>query len=156
MMVGEGWTPERVKRLRELIADGLPASQIARELRGISRGAVCGKADRLGLTIGGARPKPAPKPVMPRQRIARGSINPSNIHNKALSRARDPGLRPSPLVTGEPPSLGLSIVDLTDETCKWPHGHGGEKGWNFCGHPVWNHRPPNMPYCEAHVKRALP
>jgi hypothetical protein len=45
------WTPEREAELKRLIAEGrLSSSQMAAQL-GVSRNAVCGKADRLGLTI---------------------------------------------------------------------------------------------------------
>ncbi len=43
------WTDERVERLKELWAQGLSASQIARELGGVTRNAVIGKVHRLGL-----------------------------------------------------------------------------------------------------------
>jgi formylglycine-generating enzyme required for sulfatase activity len=44
-----GWNEERADLLKELWADGLTASQIARRLGGVSRNAVIGKAYRLGL-----------------------------------------------------------------------------------------------------------
>lgn len=45
------WTEDRVATLRRLWADGLSASQIARELgSGVTRNAVIGKLHRLGLS----------------------------------------------------------------------------------------------------------
>ena len=49
------WTPERVERLKQLWAKGLPARQIAQELGGVTRNAVIGKAHRIGLS---SRPSP--------------------------------------------------------------------------------------------------
>jgi GcrA cell cycle regulator len=49
------WTDERIDRLRALWSNGVPASQIAEDLGGVSRNAVIGKAHRLGLQ---ARPSP--------------------------------------------------------------------------------------------------
>jgi len=47
------WSPERVQALKAMVADGLSFGIIADKL-GVSRNAVIGKADRLGLK----RPKP--------------------------------------------------------------------------------------------------
>ncbi len=44
-----GWTEERVEKLKELWAEGLSASEIARVLGGVTRNAVIGKVHRLRL-----------------------------------------------------------------------------------------------------------
>lgn len=56
------WTDERVTTLKKLWLEGHSASQIMRQLGGVSRNAVIGKIHRLGLT-GENSPKP---PVAPR------------------------------------------------------------------------------------------
>ncbi|MCB2111274.1 MAG: GcrA cell cycle regulator, partial [Rhodobacteraceae bacterium] len=66
------WTDERVELLKKMWTEGQSASQIAKELGGVTRNAVIGKVHRLGLSnrTGGApepaRPakaaEPAPKP----------------------------------------------------------------------------------------------
>ena len=43
------WTDDRVEILKKLWAEGLSASQIARELGDVTRNAVIGKVHRLGL-----------------------------------------------------------------------------------------------------------
>jgi len=48
------WTDERVEKLKELWAEGLSASQIAKALGGVTRNAVIGKVHRLGLSNRGA------------------------------------------------------------------------------------------------------
>ncbi|MCB2136565.1 MAG: GcrA cell cycle regulator, partial [Rhodobacteraceae bacterium] len=60
------WTDERVETLKKMWAEGQSASQIAKELGGVTRNAVIGKVHRLGLSnrVGGApeaKPEPAPK-----------------------------------------------------------------------------------------------
>ena len=80
------WTDERVETLKKMWAEGQSASQIAKELGGVTRNAVIGKVHRLGLSnrVGGtpepakakadpapkaeAKPaaKPAPRPPRPR------------------------------------------------------------------------------------------
>lgn len=44
----EGWTPERIERLKQLRAESKSFTEIGREL-GISRNAISGKVWRLGL-----------------------------------------------------------------------------------------------------------
>ncbi|KIN70928.1 GcrA cell cycle regulator [Sulfitobacter noctilucae] len=68
------WTDERVETLKKMWGEGQSASQIAKELGGVTRNAVIGKVHRLGLsnratstgTAAKAEPKakakPAPKP----------------------------------------------------------------------------------------------
>src|SRR3954469_22576919 len=68
---GMGWTDERVELLKKLWQDGLSASQIAKQLGGVTRNAVIGKVHRLGLSGPAAAAKPqrtvfkAPRPVRP-------------------------------------------------------------------------------------------
>ena len=44
------WTNERVELLKKLWGEGQSASQIAKELGGVTRNAVIGKVHRLGLS----------------------------------------------------------------------------------------------------------
>src|SRR6056297_991247 len=65
------WSDERVELLKKLWGEGQSASQIAKELGGVTRNAVIGKVHRLGLSNrnGGGnaaadpQPKPEPKPA---------------------------------------------------------------------------------------------
>ena len=62
------WTDERVETLKKMWSEGQSASQIAKELGGVTRNAVIGKVHRLGLSNragGTAEPAAAPeaKPV---------------------------------------------------------------------------------------------
>ena len=43
------WTDERVELLKKMWSDGQSASQIAKELGGVTRNAVIGKVHRLNL-----------------------------------------------------------------------------------------------------------
>ena len=74
-----GWTDERVANLKKLWLDGLSASQIAKQLGGVTRNAVIGKVHRLGLSgraapsqpsrpaFRAARPRPTQAPSAPRR-----------------------------------------------------------------------------------------
>ena len=57
------WTDERVELLKKMWAEGQSASQIAKELGGVTRNAVIGKVHRLGLSnrSSAAPAKPAAK-----------------------------------------------------------------------------------------------
>lgn len=62
------WTDERVETLKRMWGEGQSASQIAKELGGVTRNAVIGKVHRLGLSnragAGAAEPaEAAPAPV---------------------------------------------------------------------------------------------
>ena len=55
------WTDERVETLKKMWGEGQSASQIAKELGGVTRNAVIGKVHRLGLSnrAGSATAAPA-------------------------------------------------------------------------------------------------
>ncbi|MFZ8941507.1 MAG: GcrA family cell cycle regulator, partial [Gemmobacter sp.] len=60
------WTDERVETLRRMWLEGQSASQIAKELGGVTRNAVIGKVHRLGLSNragSAAAPAPEKKPA---------------------------------------------------------------------------------------------
>ena len=61
------WTDERVELLKKMWTEGQSASQIAKELGGVTRNAVIGKVHRLGLSNRAGGPATAPaapaKPV---------------------------------------------------------------------------------------------
>ena len=59
------WTDERVETLKKMWSEGQSASQIAKELGGVTRNAVIGKVHRLGLSnrAGSSAPAPEKKPA---------------------------------------------------------------------------------------------
>jgi GcrA cell cycle regulator len=78
------WTEERVELLKRMWSEGQSASQIAKELGGVTRNAVIGKVHRLGLSnrAPGAgeemqpaptEPAPEPEPVAPEPPLAAGA-----------------------------------------------------------------------------------
>ena len=160
-----GWTDERVELLKKLWADGLSASQIAAELGGITRNAVIGKVHRLNLS-GRAQPPRNPQARSPRKarepsHPSRGSLPPSmpiagNTMLKPQPRAeaqpRQAALpAPEPVRLVDIPKGGrVTILHLSDKTCKWPIGDPGHEEFCFCGH---NPRT-GSPYCEYHARLA--
>ncbi|MEM8537723.1 MAG: GcrA family cell cycle regulator [Pseudomonadota bacterium] len=177
------WTDERVETLKTRWGDGQSASQIAKELGGVTRNAVIGKVHRLGLSnraTGGtaakstakekpaatkAAPKPAPKtkaapastPPKQEQELDENGI-PISAARKAIIPAGQP-LPPQPSANEiSPEALAkvnevektakkISLMELTEKTCKWPVGDPATNDFWFCGLAVQQ----GKPYCEAHV-----
>src|SRR5262249_27595615 len=131
------WTDERVETLKKLWADGLSASQIAAELGGITRNAGIGKVHRLGLAGRAKSPSSAAsRPRKPRAhshmlRVGRSSIR----GNTALVHAYDFDIEPEPEFVDNVIPLGQrrTLLELTEETCRWPIGDPGQPDFFFCG-----------------------
>lgn len=142
------WTEARVETLKAMWANGSSASEIATALGGISRNSVIGKVHRSGLPARRQRqsaPKPSaslsPRPLRKLQRVSA----------QAVKKRRDEAkLPPAPIVQAPmlaPNARRLSILDLTEHTCKFPLGDPKEKGFAFCG----AYKPANgSPYCDFH------
>ena len=189
------WTDERVELLKKMWAEGQSASQIAKELGGVTRNAVIGKVHRLGLsnrsTTTPASTAKAPKetkaPAEPNAATARANAKRDTAaETKPSPRPRPAAEAPAaapvprannvtplrkPIVpAGQPlppqPSANeispealakvkevenhakrISLMELTERTCKWPIGDPATENFYFCGLPVQQ----GKPYCEAHV-----
>jgi GcrA cell cycle regulator len=184
------WTDERVETLKRMWAEGQSASQIAKELGGVTRNAVIGKVHRLGLSNRNddsetpaaepapkaAAPEPAPKPApaepAPQPKAAAPAPAPaSEPAPESAPAPAQPGFNRRTLVpAGQPlppqPSANeispealasvrevekrarkLTLMELTERTCKWPIGDPATDKFWFCGLPSV----PGKPYCEAHV-----
>ena len=170
------WTDERVELLKKMWGEGQSASQIAKELGGVTRNAVIGKVHRLGLSnrAGSAPAKAEAKPAKaeakpaaaPKAETAKAPARPAE---EAPARPATPARRPV-VPAGQPlppqPSANeispealasvrevekkarkISLMELTERTCKWPIGDPATDDFWFCGLPVV----PGKPYCEAHV-----
>ena len=179
------WTDERVELLKKMWGEGQSASQIAKELGGVTRNAVIGKVHRLGLSNRAgaapaaapakaepkakpkaeAKPKPAPKPAAtakaePAEKPAAApAATPATVPaRKQIIPAGQP-LPPQPSANEiSPEALArvnevekkakkLTLMELTERTCKWPVGDPATDDFWFCGLPVQQ----GKPYCEAHV-----
>ena len=148
------WTDERVENLKKLWGDGLSASQIAAELGGITRNAVIGKVHRLGLS---GRAK-SPTSAAPRPRKARANSQmlrvsrPAIRGNTALAHAYEIDQEPEPEQIDNVIPLGQrrSILELTEETCRWPIGEPGSAEFFFCGGQTLT----SLPYCSYHSRVA--
>ncbi|MFD2440029.1 MULTISPECIES: GcrA family cell cycle regulator [Paracoccus] len=187
------WTDERVETLKRMWAEGQSASQIAKELGGVTRNAVIGKVHRLGLSnrneespepapeaaakpaapiAAAPEPKPAPAPAAapapkpaaaaPAAEPAPAPAQPASFNRRPIVPAGQP-LPPQPSANEiSPETLAsvrevekrarkLSLMELTERTCKWPIGDPATDKFWFCGLPTVA----GKPYCEAHVSVAF-
>jgi GcrA cell cycle regulator len=213
------WTDERVETLKKMWAEGQSASQIAKELGGVTRNAVIGKVHRLGLSNrvgpGGpaedevevapvvVAPPPQPAPAAPAKPVAAPPrpVAPVAVEEAPRPAPVAPAPQPAPVAAAEPvapapiesstitfspnapiplrkaiipagqplppqPSANeispealasvrevekrakkLTLMELTERTCKWPIGDPATEDFWFCGLPSVA----GKPYCEAHV-----
>jgi GcrA cell cycle regulator len=148
------WTDERVELLKKLWADGLSASQIAAELGGITRNAVIGKVHRLGLSgraksssTGVPRPRKARSPSH-MLRIGRSAIR----GNTALAHAYELEIEAEPELIDNIIPIGQrrTILELNEQTCRWPVGDPGSTDFFFCGGNTLT----GLPYCAYHSRVA--
>ncbi len=153
------WTEDRVDVLKKLWAEGHSASQIAKQLGGVTRNAVIGKVHRLGLSGRATPSRPVkrpprlakPKPqVLPdgsvRTPAARAPKTSTGDSLKAAEKAAMVALPPLPLNDGE----AATILTLRDSMCKWPIGDPADPAFAFCGRKA-----ECGPYCKDHAKVAF-
>lgn len=140
-----GWTDERVELLKKLWQDGLSASQIAKQLGGVTRNAVIGKVHRLGLSGRAAPSKPArtvfkaPRPARP---AAAAPSAPRRIAEPVAQTSPQP---PTPVrYIDEAPGMA-TVLTLGAHMCKWPIGDPSLDSFTFCGR-----RSSDGPYCQEH------
>ncbi|WP_092810758.1 GcrA family cell cycle regulator [Roseivivax marinus] len=186
------WTDERVELLKKMWSEGQSASQIAKELGGVTRNAVIGKVHRLGLSnrtgaeaaaAGEAEAAPAAaapaapaaskpaapstpeQPAAPAAATAEAAEPAPETKAAPVSPARNkivPAGQPLPpqpsaneispealakVSEVEKKSKKLTLMELTERTCKWPVGDPATEDFWFCGLPAQQ----GKPYCEAHV-----
>jgi GcrA cell cycle regulator len=140
--------PANVELLKQLWGDGLSASQIANQIGGVTRSAIIGKANRLGLSgrvvplSFAKRQHNKPKPRRPNYQIG------------------NPGLRRLYLVPSAPvpfQELDIPLAErktvptLEDKDCRWPIGDPQHPDFHFCGRPKIT----GLPYCDHHSRVAF-
>jgi len=141
-----GWTDERVATLKKLWLEGLSASQIAKQLGGVTRNAVIGKVHRLGLS-GRATPSQPTRPVFKPQRIARPATPAPQPVRRPI--AASPLAEPTIVHRVEEPG-SATVLTLGAHMCKWPIGDPSSEGFSFCGRRTGD----EGPYCVEHARVA--
>jgi GcrA cell cycle regulator len=140
------WTAERVELLKSRFEAGLSCREIADDI-GVSRNAVIGKLSRLNLTrekSGDAR-RPVKKDAARRQR-------PKTLPRLQYQMLQALYAEPQPAAEDEPIHDGhcCSLLELSEERCRWPISNPGAEDFCFCGNtPV-----EGLPYCAGHTRLA--
>ena len=169
------WTEDRVEKLKSMWTEGNSASQIAKELGGVTRNAVIGKVHRLGLSNRAGSIKTKRDKLASRtSKKSRTKISSPKIktvidthipEKNAIIPMRKPILTPGQPLPPQPSAneispealatvkevekgaKKLSLLELTEKTCKWPIGDPATDEFWFCGLTTQT----GKPYCEAHV-----
>ena len=144
-----GWTDERVETLKKLWLDGLSASQIAKQLGGVTRNAVIGKVHRLGLS-GRATPSQPARTTFKAPRPARTAPPQAPRRMAAPVSAQSPvPVAPRPIVYDEQPG-SATVLTLGAHMCKWPIGDPSADTFTFCGKRIDG----DGSYCVGHARVA--
>lgn len=145
------WTEQRTDTVKKLWLDGLSASQIARQVGGVTRNAVIGKVHRLGLS-GRAAPsqpsRPAFKATRPSRPLTAAPSAPRRIAKVMSSTAPAVQVQQQIIRVEEPGSA--TVLTLGAHMCKWPIGEPSTDGFTFCGRRAGD----GAPYCVEHAKIA--
>ncbi|HEY4985669.1 MAG TPA: GcrA family cell cycle regulator [Bradyrhizobium sp.] len=139
------WTVERIELLKIHFQAGLSCREIAAEI-GVSRNAVIGKLSRLNLT----RDKAGNEPLVPKSTPKRQRREPVPKLRyqllKALRAESLPAKKDEPIHNGH----SCSLLELSNERCRWPINTPGADDFCFCGNPPIE----GMPYCSGHSRLA--
>jgi GcrA cell cycle regulator len=144
------WNPERVAQLRAFVGAGMTCSQIAAEI-GVTRNAVIGKINRLGLgpgrpaaALGRTCPPRTRRPRLPSQRQLLRLIS-------ADALLLDGATRQAGSVDS---TQSCSLLDLGQGKCRWPVNErpngGNAADFIFCGNEVIA----GFSYCAGHARMA--
>lgn len=132
------WTTERVAQLKSGVNAGLSCAQIANEI-GVSRNAVIGKINRLGLSRGR-------NPTAPRSRDGVSIRRPKVLTQRLVLKALFASAPIADVVSSEP----CSLLNLTPRKCRWPISGAGTVDFTFCGNTTVD----GMSYCAGHARIA--
>ena len=140
------WTLERVEELKTLWASGISAVHIACKRGFVSRNAVLGKVDRLGLT---SRRTGRTGEIRIHIKRPRGDNLWSARRLESAKPTRDHNPLSAPELTEIPVEQRKTLIQLTSKTCHWPVGDPQEPDFYFCGGDVAHHS-----YCAHHARVA--
>ena len=133
------WTAERIAQLKSGVGAGLSCSQIANEI-GVSRNAVIGKLNRLGLSRGRG-------PAAPRVRNGVSVRRPQVLTQRLVLKAL---FASAPVADDVVSSEPCSLLNLAPRKCRWPIGGAATADFTFCGNTTVD----GVSYCAGHARMA--
>lgn len=143
----ENWTDTRVSDLKRMWLEGRSASQIARQLGGVSRNAVIGKVHRMGLA---GRDRPTAPRAVGRTNPRRASV-PQSSSMPRMRPVRSPTAPNYPRLANSDLSATATILTLAAADCRWPMGDPQEAAFGYCGRSRGQH----VSYCDHHAGLAM-
>ena len=144
LAIKQPWTPETVELLKSRVDAGLSCREIAREI-GVTRNAVAGKISRLKLSH--------PKHTSAKHSEQKDS---SKVRRSRVFKRYQilMTLRTKPQPPAEELAIhdghSCSLLELTQEKCRWPIGNPAAVDFWFCG----NEAVVGLPYCAGHARIA--
>jgi GcrA cell cycle regulator len=140
------WTAERLELLKSRFEAGLSCRQIADDI-GVSRNAVIGKLSRLNLT----REKSGEARRAARQDDAKGT-RPRSVPRVQYQLLRKLYAEAQPVADFETidNEHRCSLLELSEERCRWPISTPGAADFCFCGNTPLK----SLPYCAGHTRLA--
>jgi len=136
------WNEERTATLRKLWLEGMSASQVARQLGGVSRSAVIGKVHRLGITV---------REVPTRQRAAVRTAVRAQPRTRAVRDAAPVQRSALRLIEIAEMAPTANILGLEIHSCRWPIGNPDSHDFGFCG----REKTARGSYCDEHARGAF-
>jgi GcrA cell cycle regulator len=136
------WTSERIELLKRCLHAGLSCGQIAREI-GVTRNAVIGRQLEQRRAARLARPK---TPRTWRSKRPRLNIFAQHEMLMVTFRRPQPPAEDIPIYNGR----GCTLLELSQEKCRWPISKPGAENFCFCG----NEPVKGLPYCRGHARIA--
>ena len=153
------WTKARTRYLRRRWSQGARVRDIAAELgHGITPNAVIAKIHRLGIAdlspFGGAPGRrQAAKTIRRLDKVA-SEYRAAYWYRKgplpAWVVSAKPYVEDARLDANIPRRRRRALLELTDDTCRWPVGDPSSSRFFFCGARAAH----NKPYCAEHCARA--
>lgn len=164
--VNPGWTDERIEKLKALHKEGYSAGQMAAELGFVTRNAVIGKSNRLGLgPIGGGKasaprlaPKRPPRPQVRRYQkpksIKGGDVATANRVENIAAR-QQPAENVLQMARAFAPLPGREPVAFGSPGCRWPvAGEGADMRCCGAERIAATQDRPSPSYCASHEAAA--
>ena len=147
------WPQARIELLKQMCEEKQPFSIIAIAC-GVSRNAAIGKARREGFRNCEPRKPGKPRVVKSPAQIALERLmrNATRADREARARSRAKEIAQGTFTFDQfyeaPNPVG--VLELTDNTCRWPYGDPKTDEFHFCG----GKPSVGKPYCETHCRMA--
>jgi GcrA cell cycle regulator len=140
------WTDERLERLKAGFQAKLSCREIAADI-GVSRNAVIGKLSRLNLT--------RQKSIKVRRHAGNDAAKgkrPKSVPRLQYQMLRKLYAEAPPAADNEPIHSihPCSLLELSEEKCRWPISTPGLADFCFCGNTPID----GLPYCAGHTRLA--